>query len=385
VKTFIKGQKAKLSDLGVDRQLSLRLDARLSDGSALEFCCIGLDAGGKFLPGYALYQSERQSACQAITYTPETHDFSINLNRLAPGVQRLVFTLAGSSALKQLQNSRLTLQTQGREVGSFSFSGADFTHETAIVLVELYVKDVWRFGTVAAGFQDGMDALAQSYGCPAGQFIPVKEVGKTVPATSERVSLSKITLEKKGEKQAVDLRKDGGAQPIHFNLNWDHGNPKARTWFARTQQADLDLGCMYVLQDGSMGVIQPLGGNFGSAKGHPYIYLDKDDRSGAAADGENLYLFKPETIRFVMVFALIYEGAQDFSQVGGRMTIRDHVGNEIFIRLNAPDPGLGFCSICTIENVGNQIEIVKEERYFLDHQDADKYYGFGFHWTAGSK
>ncbi|NJN68479.1 MAG: hypothetical protein HC884_18090 [Chloroflexaceae bacterium] len=133
-------------------------------------------------------------------------------------------------------------------------------------------------------------------------------------------------------------------------------------------------------------MIQPLGKRFGSKDEPPYIYLDKDDRSGSAADGENLYIYRPDLIDLVMVFALIYEGAKDFTSVNGRMTIRDQsTGQEIFMRLNNPDPNLSFCAVCTIRRVGDHVEITKEEQYFPDHSYADKHFGFGFRWTAGRK
>ncbi len=37
------------------------------------------------------------------------------------------------------------------------------------------------------------------------------------------------------------------------------------------------------------------------------------------------------------------------------------------------------------ENVGGNVEVSKEERYFQGHQDCDKHYGFGFRWSAGNK
>lgn len=86
-----------------------------------------------------------------------------------------------------------------------------------------------------------------------------------------------------------------------------------------------------------------------------------------------------------MVYAFIYEGVADFSSVGGRVTIRDQAGNEITIALNNPDGKRGFCAICTVRNVGDRIEITKEERYFHGHKEADGHYRFGFSWVAGSK
>lgn len=192
-----------------------------------------------------------------------------------------------------------------------------------------------------------------------------------------------ITLEKRGDRQAVSLRKDSAVQPIHVNLNWDAVTTKG--WFGQRKQADLDLGCMLSMQDGSQGVIQPLGGSFGAREVAPHILLDKDDRSGASSDGENLWIYRPELIQRVLVFAMIYEGAADFTSVNGRLSLKDDRGGEIAIRLGSPDPRRSFCAICLIEHRGDRVEITKEERYFTGHREADAHYGFGFRWTTGSK
>lgn len=202
--------------------------------------------------------------------------------------------------------------------------------------------------------------------------------------------MSKVTLEKRGARQGVDLKKDGraGAQKFHVNLNWDDpsaGKSGGFFGFGKPAPVDLDLGCMYQLKNGEAGVIQPIGGNYGSRNDSPYIFLDKDDRSGAAADGENLHLLKPELIQKLVVFAFIYEGTANFSKVNGRLTIRDDIGTEIHIRLDNPDPGLKFCAVALIEARGNGLEIVKEERYFAGHRPCDQHYLFGFDWVAGSK
>ena len=200
--------------------------------------------------------------------------------------------------------------------------------------------------------------------------------------------MTKVTLEKRGEKSKLDLRKGGGVQPIHVNLNWDAPAQQKRGFLASLSAPaapDLDLGCMFRLKNGQAGVIQPLGGNFGAQAQPPYIFLDKDDRSGAARDGENLTIFRPDLIELVMVFALVYEGAKDFAEVGGRLTIKEPNGNEIFMRLNSPQSGRNFCAICTVRAAGSSVEITKEEQYFPSHREADAQFGFGFNWTAGRK
>jgi tellurite resistance protein TerA len=142
---------------------------------------------------------------------------------------------------------------------------------------------------------------------------------------------------------------------------------------------------MFELQDGQSSVIQPLGGNLGWPDSYPWLYLDKDDRSGRATDGENLYIVKPEVVKRVMVFALIYEGAADFRSVGAYLTVVDHLGAITQVALDNPDANRTFCAVATITVQGDQLVIQKEERYFRGHRDADGFYGFGFDWTPGRK
>ena len=204
------------------------------------------------------------------------------------------------------------------------------------------------------------------------------------------MNLGKVTLAKTGDSRMVDLRKrDGGFQPLHVNLNWSGTNRQRKRGFlsmgGSAQAPDLDLGCMFELLDGRKSVIQPLGGFFGNAHDAPWILLDKDDRTGAATDGENLTVYRPDQLRRLLIFTLIYEGATDFRSVGGILTIRDGEGNETVVQLDNPDANRTFCAVCTFTNTGDSLQITKEERYFRDHEEADHFFQFGFRWKAGSK
>ncbi|MDJ0572366.1 MAG: hypothetical protein QNJ53_25440 [Pleurocapsa sp. MO_192.B19] len=142
---------------------------------------------------------------------------------------------------------------------------------------------------------------------------------------------------------------------------------------------------MYETVGGLKGVIQPLGKNFGSKDAFPYIWLDKDDRTGAAQDGENMTVYRPEIIKRIMFFAMIYEGAKDFQSVGGRMSFNVSNGERVFLELNTPCANRSFCAAATITNHGSTVKITKEEKYFTNHQAADRHYRFGFNWVFGSK
>lgn len=200
-----------------------------------------------------------------------------------------------------------------------------------------------------------------------------------------------IKLEKTGDSHRIDLRKHESAKSVsvHVNLNWEKlTNNKGgflEKIFGNNSAPDLDLGCMYEMTSGEKGVIQPLGGNFGSKTTSPYIYLDKDDRSGAASDGENMYILRPDLVKRVLFFGFIYEGAKDFKSVRGRILFKVSNGEEVYLELNNPDSDRSFCVAALVNIIDSQVVIVKEEKYFKDHEEADNVYKFGFNWVSATK
>ncbi|MBC1237927.1 tellurium resistance protein TerA [Nostoc sp. 2RC] len=200
-----------------------------------------------------------------------------------------------------------------------------------------------------------------------------------------------IQLKKSGDSHNIDLKKSSNSSQliIHANLNWNRQESNIGGLFKNilggNKPPDLDLGCMYQMVDGQKGVIQPLGNSFGSKNSSPYIFLDKDDRTGAAANGENIYIFRPDLIKRVMFFAFIYQGTPDFKSVQGRIFFKISNGEEVSLELNNPDSNRRFCAAAMIKTIKSQIIITKEEKYFLGHEEASKNYRFSINWTPGSK
>lgn len=389
---FIRGQKQKLAALASSLRLKAVITIDWKEPDDLDIACFGLDADGKLADDrYFIFFNQPVSPEGAVKASLDVRnkaEFTIDLGALPPTVRRLSFTAAvdGASSLSKAGTGQFRLYDGDKEVAAFSFSGQDFSAEKAVMICDLYFKDEWRFAAVGQGFEAGLKALLEHFGGEALE-APARPAPQPAPAAPEKpkVSLGKITLEKRGDSQKIDLRKKDGQQSVHINLNWDQSFTKKGFFGSRKASADLDLGCMYELADGGKGVIQALGGNFGSRGGAPWIYLDKDDRSGTSSDGENLYVVQPDKIRRVLVFAFIYEGAGNFTDVHGRVLVKDSLGNEITINLDAPDTGKTFCAICTLENTGDALRVTKEERYFRHHGEADDVFGFGFRWTSGSK
>ncbi len=197
-----------------------------------------------------------------------------------------------------------------------------------------------------------------------------------------------INLSKEGDKHSINLSKSTASLTIHANLNWTQAEKKKGFMSflgGGKNAADLDLGCFYEMQDGSKGVIQPLGNSFGSKTAAPFIFLDKDDRDGGSQDGENMHVYKPELVKRILFFGLIYAGAQDFNTVGGRMAFKISNGEEVTLVLDNAGANKPLCAAALIENRAGELSIRKEARYFNRHPDADNHYGFGFNWVAGSK
>ncbi|MGK5549969.1 TerD family protein, partial [Streptomyces sp. URMC 127] len=50
------------------------------------------------------------------------------------------------------------------EVARYSFTGTEFSTERAVMLGDVYLKDVWRFAAVGQGFDGGLEALLRNFG-----------------------------------------------------------------------------------------------------------------------------------------------------------------------------------------------------------------------------
>ncbi|QLG11684.1 TerD family protein [Deinococcus sp. D7000] len=399
MQTFQTGQKAQLSTLTPQTNLTLTVQVT---GPATEYDLIlfGLDAAGQLSDDrYMIFFNQPRSPEGALDMRSGNRNekvFQVDLSRLPANVRRLsLASTVDSGAFNAIDHAEVTLSSGGSPLMNYRVTGRDFQQQKAIMLLDLYFKDVWRVGAVGQGFNGGLEALVKHFGgtvadTPAGRPPPPPPAPPAAPrpaptpaatptSPAPTVNLGKITLDKQGQSAKISLRKDGQKDPIRVNLNWDKGGGFLRAG------ADLDLGCMFVMQDGQKGVIQALGNSFGSDRFEPFILLDKDDRSGSSSDGENLIIFRPDLIHTVVIFAFIYQGTSDFTKVNGRLTLKDPRGNEITVQLSNPDMRRTFCAIASIENVGGEVKITKEERYFKDHQEADQHFGFGFRWTAGSK
>lgn len=321
--------------------------------------------------------------------------FGVDPSRLPDGVARIVFCVtadsaAGASTLGGAQSARIAVSGPSGEVASFSPPLAGAT-EAAMTFGELYLRNgEWKFRAVGQGFNGGLAPLARSFGIdvadePAAPPPPPPPAAAPPPPPppSAPVSLSKVSLEKKG--QSISLTKKSATfGEIVINLNWTRGK---KGFFGGGTAVDLDLGCLLELSGGQKGVVQALGRVFGDFHGPPFIQLDGDDRTGDVSKGETMRINGAQwaQIRRVAIFANIYDGAPNWQQTDGIVTVTMPDQPPIEVRMTEGRNNMRLCGVILLENDGGQIKATRIVEYYRDQSELDRAYGWGMRWTAGSK
>ncbi|MFI7355702.1 TerD family protein [Streptomyces avidinii] len=295
----------------------------------------------------------------------------------------------------------------GAETARFDATGA--TTETALVLGELYRRGgAWKFRAVGQGYASGLAGLATDFGitvddpaprapAPAMPVALPPTPAPVVPAPARPVQLSKITLTKAAP--SVSLTKQGATTGrMRVNLTWSTAQPPSG-WMrkgrdaVRLEDVDLDLSCLWELQNGTKGIVHPINNQFGSFDRPPYVQLDHDDRTGASEAGENLMinLDHAAEIKRLLVFVVIYSGATSFAGLRGVATLYPPAGPPIEVLLDECTVPSPVAAIALIENVRGELIVRREAKYLLlapgilKQQAADLEYGWGMGWQPASK
>ncbi len=192
---------------------------------------------------------------------------------------------------------------------------------------------------------------------------------------------------KKGQKVNLE-KKSSSLGEILINLNWSQPAKKKGFFAPKPQPIDLDLGCLFELQDGAKGCVQALGNAFGSLSNPPYISLDGDDRTGSSEGGENMRIngAMVSKIKRVLVYTFIYEGAANWREANGIVTVKCPGSEDIIVRMDEYGSNQRMCAIALLENCNNEtFSVEKVVRFFDSHEPMDRNFGWGLRWVAGRK
>lgn len=421
--SLMKGQKADITKNNPSfKNLLVGMGWSSAAGVDVDFSAFLLRAGGKAAGDQDLifYGNPKDTSGsielagdnkRSLAGKIDQEQVMIRINDVPQAIERISFTLTiyDGEAKRQSFSSvndayiRVIDEGTGREILRYEL-GKNFSIETAIVVGDLYrYNDEWKFNAIGSGYSGGLAALCKSFGievkpdAPAPNPPPASVKAPIIPSKppepvitelkSAPISLSKISLTKRGD--VINLQKGAGALgEIVVNLNWNQKKaPKG--FFGRSSGGvDLDVGCLYELKNGMKGSVQALGNSFGDFSRPPYVSLDGDDRTGSISTGENLRINgnKVSEIKRVVIYAYIYEGATNWAEADGVVTISQSGGPDIEVRMDEHNNRKGMCAIAMIENVSDQtFSIQRLVQYFSGHRELDEAYNWGLRWVQGSK
>ena len=207
---MVKGWKDKLEN-HVNLNENIFVDMKVKGNAEYDFCCFGVDENGKLSDDrYMIFYNQRISpnAELSVEDIADGVRYTLNLSTIPDFINRLVFTVSidGDKTMGEMNSLETKVYQSGAKDIEMTLGGNDFSKEKAVIVMEIYRKDVWRIGCVASGFDGGLSSLLKYFG---GEEVsePVQEpvVEKTV----------KVSLEKKMEKapELVSLVK-----PLVFEL-----------------------------------------------------------------------------------------------------------------------------------------------------------------------
>ncbi|MGW3285825.1 TerD family protein [Streptomyces sp. NPDC001002] len=167
---FQRGHKAKISDLtaGTDLYVGVQIGG---PGLTFDISCFGLDADERLSDDqYFVFFNQPKTPEESIqllgAQAGDTESFRVTLDRIPAKIHKLSFTatIDGAGQMSQVAPGYIRIVAGGDEVARYSFNGAEFSTERAVMLGDFYLKDVWRFAAVGQGFDGGLDALLKNFG-----------------------------------------------------------------------------------------------------------------------------------------------------------------------------------------------------------------------------
>lgn len=192
---MVKGWKDKLEN-HVNLNENIFVDMKVKGNAEYDFCCFGVDENGKLSDDrYMIFYNQKLSPKGEVSVEDIADGvrYTLNLSTIPDFINRLVFTVSidGNKTMGEMNSLETKVYQSGAKDIEMTLGGNDFSNEKAVIVMEIYRKDVWRIGCVASGFDGGLSALLKYFG---GEEVsePAQE-----PVVEKPV---KVSLEKKMEK-----------------------------------------------------------------------------------------------------------------------------------------------------------------------------------------
>lgn len=219
-----RGQKSKLSDLGLGNCLRVGISIKGASGQIYDVSCFGVDAREKLSDEqYMVFYNQPVTPCGGLSMRkpPEANDletFDIDLSKLPGSIDKLVFAvnIDGNGRMSQIEYGEIRLfdsATQAR----FRFEGSDFQAERAVIIAEIYRKDNnWRCAAVGQGFNGGLAMLLTHFGGQVADPTPPPPVFQPPPPVPVRSTAP--PPQSTPPPAPVDTRPSGSPQSLMSKL-----------------------------------------------------------------------------------------------------------------------------------------------------------------------
>ena len=170
----------------VNLNQSLSVEMQVNGRAIYDYCCFGVDAANQLSDDrYMVFYNQTRSPAGEVTYTNNggIARFEIRLSQLPDTIRKLVFTVSidGNGTMGDIVSHTLRIGQNGQNAVEMQLSGRDFHSEKAIISIEIYRKDVWRFAAVASGFNGGLGDLLRSYGGEEAEAAPTPSPVSSTP------------------------------------------------------------------------------------------------------------------------------------------------------------------------------------------------------------
>ncbi len=187
---------------------------------------------------------------------------------------------------------------------------------------------------------------------------------------------------------------DGGFESMLIGVEWDNVSAQKSGFFGKILKkvtrkgVDLDLGCLYELEDGTRGALQAFGDKYGNFDEPPYVSLSGDERTGNAAGNDEYLLVNGKhwnKIKRLLIYIYIYDGASNWKEINPKLLIDVPGENDLVVTLGAHNDALDLCAVGGLEQVRGGIRLTNYTEYFPGHYEMDRAFGFGLEWDEGQK
>ena len=185
---------------------------------------------------------------------------------------------------------------------------------------------------------------------------------------------------------------EGGFGTITLAASWDNTKTDLLSTVGKVlgikSGIDLDLGCLYELQDGQRGAVQSFGDLKGNFDNPPFLTLSGDETTGdKAGDDEWIKINGAQwpKIKRLLIYIYIYDGASNWSEFSPQVQVRIPGQKPMVVTITSTNDDMDICAVAGVENIRNGIKLTNYTEYFPGHAEMDRAFGFGLEWADGEK